>query len=227
MIGRLLSSAPGRQGLYIRPMRRLGRRTIARFSLSTEQYAFLPPIDRVLARYKMKRNAHEYVIWFDSRAVGYFQLNLDPRETSHYAAGDDVCGLEAMCVDSRYQGHGVAVSALDLLGDVVTEFHPHIQRINLTVAVKNHRARRAYARAGFKQTGTVLQIRNEPDQIVLTRFARKQSGDTRFDPGNFRAFVLGESESDLIKGRARFASDHRNTDVNSNRTDERENHEAA
>lgn len=176
MIGRLLSSAERSEGLCIRPMRKLGRRAIARFSMYPDQYAFLPPLDRVLARYKMKRNAREYVIWLDGQAVGYFQLNLDARETRHYAPEDDVCGLEAMCITSQFQGQGIAVRALDQLGDLIAHFHPHIRRINLTVACENLRARRAYARAGFKQTGKILHVRNEPDQIVLTRFAQKKSG---------------------------------------------------
>lgn len=176
MIGRLLSSSEPSQGLFVRPIRKFGRRTIARFSMHPDQHAFLPPIDRVLARFKMKRDAWEYVIWLDAQAVGYFQLNLDARETRHYAPGNDVCGLEAMCIDSRFQGQGIAVKALDQLGELIARYHPHIRRVNLTVACENVRARRAYARAGFKQTGKILHVPNEPDQIVLTRFAQRKTG---------------------------------------------------
>lgn len=175
MMGRFRRPDAPAGGVQVRPMRRFGRRTISRLTLSQDQYAFLPPINRVLSRFRMKRDAHEYVIWLDSQAVGYFQLNLDRRETAHYAGGDDVCGLEAMFIDVNFQGQGIAVLALAQLGGIVSKFHPHIRRINLTVACENDIARRAYARAGFNQTGTILKIRNEPDQIVLTRFARRKS----------------------------------------------------
>lgn len=166
-------------GLELAPMRRFGRRAVARFKLSHAQLDFLPPIRKVLSRFRLKRCAREFVIWVDDQAVGYFQLNFSEQETAHYASGGDVCGLEAMCIDYAWQGHGIAGRALRLLPSLLAREHSAIARVNLTVACHNIIAIRAYEKAGFVNTMEVLKIRGDHDQYVMTLQVHEQQSTQR------------------------------------------------
>jgi len=155
-------------GVSVREVPFLGRRRLARLTIRSDQERFLPPMKRILRRFYSKRKAVEFVIEFDGIPVGYFQFNLSERETSHYAAGEDACGLEAMCVDARWQSRGIAVAALQELPRLARWACPEVRRINLTVDCENLRAISVYERAGFRQTGEVIELPGQDAQFVMS-----------------------------------------------------------
>jgi RimJ/RimL family protein N-acetyltransferase len=67
--------------------------------------------------------------------------------------GPGVVGVRGFFVDRRHQGRGVAAAMLAALPSFVRVTHPTADRIALTVNVRNDAARRAYLRAGFRDTG--------------------------------------------------------------------------
>lgn len=156
------------RGVIVRRVALFGRRRLARLSIRSDQQQFLPSMRRILTRYYTKRHAIEFVIEYDVQPVGYFQLNLSERETRHYAEGEATCGLEAMCVDARWQSRGIAVAALAQLPRVVSDHCPHVVRVNLTVDCRNDRAIRAYQRAGFRKTGAVIDVGGHEPQYVMS-----------------------------------------------------------
>jgi RimJ/RimL family protein N-acetyltransferase len=62
-------------------------------------------------------------------------------------------GVRGFFVDHRHQGRGLGTALLLALPAFVRDVHPAARRIALTVNVRNEAARRAYLRAGFRDTG--------------------------------------------------------------------------
>src|SRR5258705_10228942 len=83
------------------------------------------------------------------RPVGFMVLDT----ALESVPGPGVVGVRGFFVDSRHQGRGVAAAMLGALPGFVRGTHPMAERIALTVNVRNEPARRAYLRAGFRDTG--------------------------------------------------------------------------
>lgn len=143
------------------------RRHFTDLQISSAQAKFLPRIKRILKRYRAKRDACEFGVYLGDTPVGYFQLNFSRRETSHYVPDATLCGLEAMCVDKRFQARGLGVAALSSLAQLVPQTRSGIDGVHLTVACENQRAINVYEKAGFKHTGQIVQLPHDLDQYVM------------------------------------------------------------
>lgn len=143
--------------IHILPMRGALRPATLQLQLEPNQHPYVPPIAQVLNRAQRKADVREMVILRERTVVGYFQLNLSPRETAHYCSGPGSCGLEAMMVDRRLQAQGIGHAALVQLPDLVELHLPAYDRIYLTVNASNRPAQKLYLRCGFVDSGAVYE----------------------------------------------------------------------
>src|SRR3954468_22919133 len=90
----------------------------------------------------------------DAEPVGFFVLQRGPAAGVLAPEARDVL-LRAFLVDSRFQGRGIATRALVALPGFVAAHLPGVQRIVLSVNVRNPVAIRTYRRAGFADTGAL------------------------------------------------------------------------
>lgn len=154
--------------IHIEAMSPAMRKACARFRLSPHQHPYVPPMPDVLARARRKSDVREFCILDDARPVGYFQLNLCERETAHYCSGPRCVGLEAMMVHRPLQGQGIGAAALRQLGELVRQYLPAFERVNLTVNFSNLPGQKLYRRCGFVDTGAVYDGAASGPQHIYT-----------------------------------------------------------
>jgi aminoglycoside 6'-N-acetyltransferase len=100
------------------------------------------------------------LIELDGRPIGYMQfyrwgsyaeevhaMGLDLRE--------DAFGIDILIGEAELIGHGIGSRSVDILSRFLFEEHGASQ-VAIVTAVDNHRAQRAYEKAGFRRIGVVL-----------------------------------------------------------------------
>ena len=87
----------------------------------------------------------------DGEPFAFMILDTGPSMIAVHQAG--TVGVRAFYVAAERQGRGLGTAVLLALPDYVREHYPGATRIALTVNTQNEIARRAYARAGFRDTG--------------------------------------------------------------------------
>jgi RimJ/RimL family protein N-acetyltransferase len=98
--------------------------------------------------------------------VGFCVLHRGPGPDGLAPAPSDLL-LRGFFVDAAAQGRGVATRALTRLPAYVTEQLPGVQRIVLTVNMRNPAAIRAYRKAGFRDHGELYHGGAHGPQHVL------------------------------------------------------------
>lgn len=110
---------------------------------------------------------HEPVAVLDDGVpVGFMVLDRN-RVFAEVARAPDTLGVRAFFVDRDHQGEGVGTAALRALPAFVAERYPDVRHLALTVNVRNPVAVRAYARAGFRDTGRLDHSGDHGPQHVL------------------------------------------------------------
>jgi GNAT superfamily N-acetyltransferase len=88
----------------------------------------------------------------DGVPVGFFILDAS-RDVKLYESRSGTVGVRALYIDRDSQGRGIGTAMLRELPDLARRLFPGTERLALTVNVTNPIAVRAYARAGFVDTG--------------------------------------------------------------------------
>jgi GNAT superfamily N-acetyltransferase len=103
----------------------------------------------------------------DGVPVGFFIFDRSA-DVALYDARPGTVGIRALYVDKDRQGEGIGTAMLRALPAVARRLHPDAERLALTVNVTNPIAVRAYARAGFADTGRVYHGGALGPQHILT-----------------------------------------------------------
>ena len=98
----------------------------------------------------------------DGVPAGFFVLDAG----ATLAPGADELALRSFFVDAAAQGRGVAAGALAALPAFVAEQRPGARAVVLGVNARNDPARRVYLRAGFVDTGAVLEGPLGPQHVL-------------------------------------------------------------
>lgn len=99
--------------------------------------------------------------------VGYVRIDRTAAAVADHALAADAVALRSFLIDARHQGRGLGTHALAAIASYVAGRHPDRQRILLTVNVRNEGAIRAYARAGYVDSGTLYHGGSAGPQHVL------------------------------------------------------------
>lgn len=119
----------------------------------------LPPAERDPAQQPV-------AILLDGRPAGFLVLHGGVGAGRFVRPSGELL-IRAFFVDAALQGRGVAARALAQLPAFVTGLDRTVRRLVLTVNVENEVARRAYDRAGFRDTGARYQRVGGGPQLVL------------------------------------------------------------
>lgn len=119
----------------------------------------LPPAERDPAQ-------RPVAILLGGEPVGFMVLHGGAGAGSFVEPGSELL-VRALFVDARFQRRGIGGRALAQLPAFVRALDPGVRRLVLSVNVENIGARRAYARAGFRDTGARFQRPGTGRQLVL------------------------------------------------------------
>ena len=87
------------------------------------------------------------------KVVGYFRLDFTPGAVGRRDFGPGSVGLRAFLIGPEHQGQGLGQAALRALRAWLTEHHPDVHLLALSVNHRNPGARRAYGKVGFVVDG--------------------------------------------------------------------------
>ena len=125
------------------------RDEVLRLAPRPEQEPFSGRADQTLPAAEADAGRTPYAIVLDGQPVGFFVLDTTPSEADPSA---DLV-LRAFFVDARWQGRGVAGTAVRALAALVRREVPTARSVVLTVNERNPVARRVYLSGGFRDGG--------------------------------------------------------------------------
>ena len=120
---------------------------LAHLSLAPEQRVFVGDP----AALTPARGLDVYAVEAADGIVGMFRIDCDYafRRGHDFASTGDL-GLRGLLIDEAHQGQGLGAALLAELPAMLARDYPQARRILLTVNLRNPRARRAYAKAGWR-----------------------------------------------------------------------------
>ncbi|GAB2574068.1 GNAT family N-acetyltransferase [Dyella jejuensis] len=105
----------------------------------------------------------------DDGPVGYYRIELHPGTIAGREFDLPALGLRTFFIDHRWQGQGIATSALNVAVDDVAERFPQARLLVLLVNGRNLAALRLYLRARFVDTGQLYHGGRSGPQHLLWR----------------------------------------------------------
>lgn len=144
------------------------RRQVLALHIDPEQVEYAGTIQRAVTTlgHEENQNVAGLALLRPNEAVGFLVLKRGDSAPTWATAGMAV--VSAMRVDLRHQGGGVGSQALLALPPWLGEHWPACSTLALSVDEQNTRGIRAYARAGFKDTG-----KREHGRIGWVRYMHK------------------------------------------------------
>ena len=144
------------------------RQQVLNLQIDPVQVEYAGSIDRAVAALGNEENQDVagLTILRSDDVLGFFVLKI--RSKAPAWASSDTAVVSAMRVGVRHQGGGVGSQALLAVPQWLTEHWPECTTLALSVDEENVRGIRAYARAGFEDTG-----RREQGRIGWVRYMKK------------------------------------------------------
>ncbi len=143
----------------------------ALLKVKTEQSQFtISDIPKTVAG--LNEDEHPHLIIYDNKVVGFFLLDLG--YSRKYRFNDAIAiGVRALLIDERYQGKGIAKTAIQSLAGYVSGHYPQFDAIQLTVNCRNVPAYQCYLKSGFEDTGSLYHGGPVgPQHIMQLQFKR-------------------------------------------------------
>ncbi len=120
-----------------------------------------------------------YAVRANGEIVGFFRLDFDRHRVAQYAGDGHYCGLRGYLIGRGHQGNGYGRAAIPAIARPMRDQHPEIERLVLTVNLRNAAAISTYLKAGFHDTGAVYHGGNSGPQHVFSM----PPAERRPDPG--------------------------------------------
>lgn len=148
----------------LRPVDATERALVAGITLLPGQETFVAPPAARLAT--LGPDEYGFAVMRGEAVAGFLVIDLAYAVTRPFAEPGEA-GLRSMAIDAGLQGQGVARAALAALPALMAERFPEVPALLLTVNERNPRARRAYLRAGFVDTGAIYLGGSAGPQRIL------------------------------------------------------------
>ncbi|WP_342723898.1 GNAT family N-acetyltransferase [Bradyrhizobium sp. B097] len=147
---------------------------VAHLEIEPEQEQFVDSLNLVFAQLRNSSHPeleHPFSIVFRHEVVGFFVL----REKAALPewAPSDVITLHSIRVGRAYQGNGYGKAATSLVADWISTNRASVNRLMLAVNARNVRARGAYLKSGFRDTGTTHPGPIGPQNILEYRISSR------------------------------------------------------
>lgn len=124
-------------------------KAVKNYQLADTTYTGNPK--QVLARCQTDAARFPVMILDEDRLLGFFCLHWLKSQEMYGFQGKNTVLLRGFSIDDRYQGKGIAASALTGLFDFIARtISPEITRGVLAVNAENIHAQKAYQKAGFQ-----------------------------------------------------------------------------
>ncbi len=107
-----------------------------------------------------------HVILQHDQPVGLFKIDRDYEDGRRFGQ-PGAWGLRGVMIDARHQGRGIGAAAFHQLPGYLRGRYPRLDRLWLTVNLRNQVARRTYLRGGWIDDGTIYHGGAQGPQHVL------------------------------------------------------------
>lgn len=148
--------------ISLRRMQETDRPVIEKFTVQTEQTAYVEPLKETLANVEQRVN---FVIDNDGIAVGFFQID----KSSGLQCVANHLELHEVSIDQSQQGKGYGKAFVAALPEFLQRGFPEQNGVCLTVNCRNHNAKRLYELGGFIDTGRLKQDGPSGPQYIMRR----------------------------------------------------------
>ena len=156
--------------IRVMPLDERLRPAVRELAVRPEQRPYVGHVADLLADVDRCPGAEPMVICSGATPVGYYRVDPHARSVAGRDFNLPSRGLRAFFLDARWQGRGLASSALVALIADLTERHPQTLQLVLTVNVCNHVAVGLYLRGGFRDSGELYQGgKAGPQHLLLCR----------------------------------------------------------
>lgn len=162
------SELPSAEHMTLRSLSPVDYGIVAHLKLDGEQEQFAGgPLDLVFSELRNSschKLEHPFSVAVAGETIGFFVLR--EREALPEWAPPDVVTLHSFRVSREYQGKGYGKAALRLAAHWLSTNRPRINRLMLSVNLRNLAARGAYVKWGFRDTGAICSGPIGPQNIL-------------------------------------------------------------
>ena len=136
------------------------------YILSEEQLAFVKPPAFALNRAQGKKGEEfSLTILFNEKPVGFLALDFSNDKLA-LCDNKNAVLLRSLSINPKFQGKGIAKTAMLQVRDFVKNHFPTCDEIILSVNTRNKSAYQLYIRSRFTDTGRIVLLTEE--EFVLT-----------------------------------------------------------
>ncbi|GAA0134331.1 GNAT family N-acetyltransferase [Paenibacillus sp. YSY-4.3] len=137
---------------------------LERFELPEEQVLFSALPKDVLDEANRDEYQYPVVITYEEIPAGFFILHEGP-DIEEFTVNPDAMLLRSFSIDYRYQGQGLAKTAMLQLPEFMKSRFPGHNEVALAVNKRNKVAQAVYMAAGFQDKGKLIEGPIGPQHI--------------------------------------------------------------
>lgn len=141
--------------------------------LSPVQAAYVGDVGLNLDNARRDRGSEAMAILADGAVAGFYRIDRLVSVVTRRPLGDDCIALRAFLLDLRWQGRGIGVPALHACCDDLRQRHAQANVLALNVHCINVAAIRTYRRAGFIDSGELVNGGAAGPQHLMVRELRR------------------------------------------------------
>ncbi|WP_199201576.1 pyridoxal-phosphate dependent enzyme [Mesorhizobium sp. 131-3-5] len=145
-----------KSGATLEPLSNIDLAAVNHLQLDPEQVHFVDPLYVVFSELQNSPHPeleHPFAIAVRNEIVGFFVLR-EKAAIPEWAPSDAIT-LHNLRVGGAYQGNGFGKAAIGLAAQWISKSRERVNRLMLTVNVRNATARHAYLSCGFRETGSI------------------------------------------------------------------------
>ncbi|AQW98708.1 GNAT family N-acetyltransferase [Elizabethkingia anophelis] len=110
----------------------------------------------------------QYTILHESNVAGFFSLDFSS-DLLTYSDNENAVLLRALSINPKFQGKGIAKSAMIMLPDFVKKHFPEVEKIVFGVNATNENAYKLYLKTGYLDSGKIYEGVKGPQHIMLMK----------------------------------------------------------
>lgn len=159
------------------------QKTILRDVLSEIYFhsGFIGSIDEICEKINSDKVpvVHPIGAYKDERIIGFFTIEFSNPPVKYKTDDPGSCWLGSFFISEKFQKKGYAKDILKALPRFLKKEYTFLERINLTVNVRNRKAKPLYLRCGFQDTGELFSEGPFGPQHIFTKNLNYEGFDER------------------------------------------------